>query len=184
MEPQQFEGESRSDTAFGLAPVVRLIAVYGGRARGAAGELAGGGVEGAGRAGRRFVFEVGGRGRLRDTRTVLLGEAELVSAMGDNLCALQAREVRRLHVLLRKEAVGAVPALAAQLQPRCVLLGYCDLPQNADGRCQVRPYVTASSRPAENGSWQRSKDGRHTNDAPALFGGPADLGAAPEAASP
>ena len=44
--------------------------------------------------------------------------ASLVAAMGTGLCALTGREARRLHVLLRKEAVGAAPWLATRQERR------------------------------------------------------------------
>jgi hypothetical protein len=111
--------------------------------------------------------------------------ASLVAAMGTGLCALTGREARRLHVLLRKEAVGAAPWLAPQLQPRCVPLGYCDLPGNADGHCRVRPHLArlaASDCTAPSISVASPADSpAPASTAPAWPGGP---GGAPEAAPP
>ena len=77
--------------------------------------------------------------------------AALLSSMGESLCALAERDLRRQHVLLRKEVVALQPELAPLLQPRCVPLGYCDLPANAGGRCRVRPYRPPPTSPAAAG---------------------------------
>jgi hypothetical protein len=46
-------------------------------------------------------------------------------AVAEHLCPQAPRALRRLFVLIRKEAVGADVSLAALLQPRCVTRGCC-----------------------------------------------------------
>lgn len=88
-------------------------------------------------------------GSLADGEIVEVDLPNLVATMGHNLCALATRDSRRLHVLMRKEVIGAAPFLAPLLQPRCVALGYCDVAANADGRCRVRPFLPPAALAAD-----------------------------------
>lgn len=65
---------------------------------------------------------------------------QLIHMMGLRLCTMAQWEIRRLHVLMRKEVVAVAPWLARHLQPKCVPLGYCDEMGNKDEHCKVRPY--------------------------------------------
>ncbi|HEV2123337.1 MAG TPA: hypothetical protein VGW38_11250 [Chloroflexota bacterium] len=90
---------------------------------------------------RRFTFQALTSWQEENNTDLLsLDQAQLESTMARHLCAIAEPNARRVHVLMRKEVAGVLPALALRLQPRCVALGFCDLPENADGRCRVRPH--------------------------------------------
>lgn len=74
--------------------------------------------------------------------------AALRTAVAENLCLSAPGALRRLHVLLRKEAVRADVSLARLFQPRCVQRGCCGVPV-------ARPSLhsdTFAARPGTSGA--------------------------------
>ncbi|MBI3973525.1 MAG: hypothetical protein HY332_19805 [Chloroflexi bacterium] len=143
----------------------------------------------AGTVSRGTLLEMAAGGTTpRAAVALALGWRELLASMGEHLCLLAGREQRRLHVLMRKEVVAALPATATLWQPRCVALGYCDVAANAGGRCRLRPY-----RPEPDAIRTANVDGRSsarpssfvwgTNTATGVDS-PAVHGVAQEAATP
>ena len=65
---------------------------------------------------------------------------QLIHMMGLRLCIMAQWEIRRLHVLMRKEIISVAPWLHPYLQPKCVPMGYCDEDRNRDEHCKVRPH--------------------------------------------